>query len=126
MKLIIPIENIAKTCHEANKMLCISLGDNSQPSWEDAPEWQKSSAILGVKFHLSGDKSDSDSHDSWMKQKVEDGWIYGEIKDPEKKTHPCIVSHKDLPPGQRVKDTIFKNIVDAYKSLGDDATFVDS
>ena len=35
------IKQIAKTCHEVNKAFCESIGDASQPSWNDAPQWQK-------------------------------------------------------------------------------------
>ena len=42
------VATIAIICHEANKIYCESLGDNSQESWEDAPEWQRASAIDGV------------------------------------------------------------------------------
>jgi hypothetical protein len=44
-------EQIARVCHEVNRAYCESLGDMSQPSWEDAPQWQKDSAMLGVKLH---------------------------------------------------------------------------
>jgi len=42
-----------------------------------------------------------------MKQKRDDGWVYGEVKDPERKTHPCMVPYDDLPIEQRAKDTLF-------------------
>lgn len=45
-------EDIAQVAHELNKAYCESIGDTSQPSWAGAPEWQKSSAIGGVSFHL--------------------------------------------------------------------------
>jgi len=35
------IEDIAKVAHEVNRAYCISIGDNSQQSWECSPEWQK-------------------------------------------------------------------------------------
>lgn len=108
--------DIAKVAHELNKAYCESIGDNSQPSWEDAPEWQKSSAITGVKFHLENpEASPSASHDSWLKQKEEEGWKYGEVKDPEKKEHPCFVPYEELPVEQRSKDYIFRQIVHSLK-----------
>ena len=83
---------IAKTCHEVNRAYCHSIGDDSQPSWENAPEWQKKSAIAGVKYILTNpDAKPSDSHDSWLSTKKADGWKYGPVKDPEKKEHPCYV-----------------------------------
>jgi hypothetical protein len=30
--------DIAKVCHETNRAYCETLGDNSQPPWEEAPE----------------------------------------------------------------------------------------
>ena len=109
-------EQVAKVAHEMNKAFCESIGDNSQPNWDDAPQWQKDSALLGVQFHLGNpDASPSASHDSWLKQKEQDGWKYGEIKDPEKKEHPCFVSYHQLPVEQRSKDYIFKQVIHSLK-----------
>ena len=109
-------EDVAKICHEANKAYCVTIGDNTQPSWEDAPEWQKESAINGVRFHcLNENTTPADSHNSWLKQKQEEGWKYGEIKDADKKEHPCFTAYENLPKSQQIKDYIFKNIVEAYK-----------
>ena len=110
------VEMIAKACHAANKGYCEALGDFSQPSWEDAPQWQKDSAIAGVKFHLSGDHGPEASHNSWLAQKEAEGWVYGEVKDPVKKEHPCFVPYEQLPVEQKAKDYIFRSIVHAFKS----------
>ena len=111
------IEYLAGLCHEVNRAYCESIGDNSQPNWEDAPTWQKESAILGVKFHLEADRKPEDSHVSWMNQKLSEGWTYGAIKDPEAKTHPCIVPYNELPAEQRTKDYLLKGIVDYFKTI---------
>lgn len=103
---------IAMTCHEANRAYCAYLGDDSQKPWADAPDWQRESALKGVEFHLANpDAGDAASHDSWMAQKVADGWVYGETKDEEKKTHPCIVPFDQLPKEQQFKDALFRAIV---------------
>lgn len=102
----------AKAAHAGNKAYCESIGDDSQPEWKDAPDWQKESALAGVQFHIDNpDAEDSASHDSWMAQKVVDGWVHGEEKDPEAKTHPCIVPFEDLPEDQQHKDKLFKETV---------------
>jgi hypothetical protein len=109
-------EMVARICHEANRQYCISIGDNSQPTWEHAPDWQKESAIAGVRFHvLNENTTPADSHNSWLKQKEEKGWKYGLVKDPDKKEHPCFVPYNELPVTQQRKDYIFKGIVDAFK-----------
>lgn len=112
----VTIGHIARIAHNVNKAYCEAIGDNSQPTWEDAPEWQRTSACKGVGFHLSGDRAPEDSHISWMKEKVKDGWVYGEVKDPDKKTHPCLVPFRSLPTEQQVKDHLFKAVVDSHKT----------
>lgn len=110
------IVDIAKITHELNKAYCESIGDTSQPSWEEAPEWQKSSAINGVKFHINNpNATPENSHESWLKQKEEEGWKYGEIKNPETKEHPCFRPYSELPESQKAKDYIFRQTVHSLK-----------
>ena len=107
----------AEVCHAANAAYCRTLGDTSQLSWHRAPDWQRESAINGVKFILDNPRSTPEkSHENWLKEKVEDGWTYGEVKDPEAKTHPCIMPYKDLPEEQKLKDHIFSSIVKGFIS----------
>jgi hypothetical protein len=108
---------IAKVAHEVNKAYCESLGDFSQLSWDKAPDWQKKSALMGVDLHISGDFGPEASHISWMKQKVEDGLVYGPEKNPDLKQHPCIVPFNQLPKEQQAKDFIFRAVVQALKDL---------
>jgi hypothetical protein len=109
---------IARVTHELNRAFCHYLGDLSQLPWEEAPEWQRNSAIAGVLFHVDNpDAGDSASHDEWSRVKREDGWVYGEVKDPEAKTHPCLVAFEDLPPEQQMKDTLFRSTVHHLWSL---------
>ena len=105
---------IAKVCHEANRAYCESIGDYSQPSWDDAPDWQRDSAVNGVKYHQSSPVAlPSESHNSWLKEKYAAGWKFGPVKDADKKEHPCCVPYEDLPDEQKVKDALFIAIVHA-------------
>lgn len=113
---MITVGGIAQICHEANRAYCASIGDMSQPPWNEAPEWQKQSAYKGVQFHLDGDHPPSASHDSWFMEKVKDGWKYGPVKNPETKEHPCMVAFEDLPPEQQLKDKLFKAVVEVFKT----------
>ena len=47
-----PID-IARICHEANRIYCKLIGDNSQKTWEKAPKWQQRSSCMGVRAILS-------------------------------------------------------------------------
>jgi len=110
------IEQVAKVAHEINKAYCISIGDESQLSWEDAPEWQRESAIDGVLFHINNPDAGPDaSHNNWMNEKIQNGWKYGEVKDPENKFHPCIVPFEMLSKEQQSKDYLFRAVVHSLR-----------
>lgn len=107
---------IARVCHDANRAYCLAIGDASQPAWEFAPDWQKASAIAGVEYRLTNPTATAkDMHDSWTAQKLKDGWTYGQAKDADKKTHPCLIDYDRLPEEQRRKDSLFSGIVDALR-----------
>lgn len=109
------IARAARAAHEANRAYCDSIGDHSQVAWEDAPQWQRDSAISGVHGVIAGNTPEQ-SHESWLKHKTADGWVYGEAKDAVAKTHPCMVPYADLSEEQRAKDTLFVSTV--RRSLG--------
>lgn len=111
---------VAAVCHEANRMLCLALGDTSQPDWFTAPDWQRSSAIDGVRFHLAHPEAQaSASHENWFAEKARNGWIYGVVKDPKATppTHPCMVAFDELPIEQQRKDHLFRAIVHALAPI---------
>lgn len=108
-------EHIARIAHEVNRAYCRSIGDESQPNWENAPDWQKDSALNGVKIHLLSELTPEQSHISWLKQKESEGWKYGPVKDVEKKEHPCFLPYSELELEQRTKDYLFKAVVDSFK-----------
>jgi len=100
--------------HEANRAYCAALGDNSQPPWAEAPEWQRASALNGVRFHDANPNATPEaSHESWYAEKEAAGWRYGVAKDPHAKTHPCMLPYHELPVEQRAKDYIFRAVVRA-------------
>ena len=114
----IDVAGIAKVAHEINKVYCEAHGDKSQLSWEDAPQWQKDSAYNGVIYHINTDNpSPSASHKNWLAEKEKEGWVYGEIKDVEKKEHPCFLPYDELPVEQKVKDYLFGAICKQLKNF---------
>lgn len=107
---------IARLCHEVNRAYCASLGDTSQPAWADAPQWQKDSAINGVRMHLANpDATPENSHESWLAEKKAAGWTWGPVKDAEKKEHPCFIEYHRLPSEQKAKDYLFRGVVHAMR-----------
>lgn len=112
------IEAVARICHQTNKAHCEASGDHSQVDWEFAPDWQRESAMAGVRLHLehptAGPKA---SHEAWMKHKQAEGWVYGPVKDAELKQHPCMVPFDELPDHQQAKDRLFCAIVQALRPM---------
>lgn len=108
-----PHEIIARVCHEANCALQRAFGDpNPSPPWEDAPDWQRESAVRGIETALAG-ATPEQQHEAWCRDKLAAGWRYGETKDADAKTHPCLVPYAELPPEQRAKDYVYGAIVRA-------------
>jgi hypothetical protein len=105
-------EQVARVCHEANRAWCAANGDHSQHAWDEAPDWQRASAIEGIQTALDG-ATPEQQHEAWSAFKVRDGWVYGPVKDAEAKTHPCLVPYGELPPEQRAKDHLFVAVVNA-------------
>jgi len=103
----------AQAAHQANKAWCELNNDNTQVNWNEAPDWQRESAVQGVIGVMQGASPEA-SHKSWMAQKLADGWKYGPIKSAEKKEHPCIVPYDELPPEQKAKDYIFVSVVQSF------------
>lgn len=117
------IEAAARAAHGVNRSYCEAGGDTSQKSWEEAPNWQRQSALEGVRAVIDG-KTPDQLHESWVQAKVADGWRYGEVKDAEAKTHPCIVQYAELSEFQQRKDEIFRSTVCAVLGIeltGDNA-----
>jgi hypothetical protein len=102
------IDKLAMSCHEVNKAYCESIGDYTQYGWEEAPDNIKESARYGVMYRLMNPGAPpSAQHEVWREFKEKDGWVYGETKDAEKKTHPCMVPYDQLPQEQKSKDYLF-------------------
>ncbi len=104
-------EACSRAAHEVNRAYCLATGDTSQPPWETAPDWQRNSALLGVKGVLINSNGPEASHESWLAEKKATGWKYGAVKDPAKKEHPCFVAYDELPPEQKKKDDLFVTTV---------------
>lgn len=108
------IGEVARITHEANRALCVAQGDTSQVPWDEAPEWQRESAMAGVAHVVDNrDAGPAASHESWLAQKKADGWKYGPVKDVERKEHPCFRPYAELPEDQRLKDVLFIAVVKA-------------
>ena len=89
-------EDIARVCHEAIRAMQV-IADEAwiSPPWDDAAEWQRKAALAGVRAG-QGAPDPRAAQEAWCSSKRRDGWTYGPVKDPERKTHPCLVPYEEL------------------------------
>lgn len=104
------IELAAKTAHTINNEYRKALGEEVKPDWAACSEELRAGVRNGVEGILAGNTPEK-SHESWLTFKAQHGWSYGEIEDATKKVHPCFLPYEQLPPAQRLKDTIFHAVV---------------
>ncbi len=43
-------------------------------------------------------------HDVWAKNRLDEGWTYGPVRNDEAKTHPCLVDYDDLSDSEKQYD----------------------
>ena len=43
-------------------------------------------------------------HEVWAETRISQGWTYGEQRDDEKNTHPCLVPYEELPEEEKEYD----------------------
>ena len=43
-------------------------------------------------------------HEVWAETRIKQGWTYGEQRNDELKTHPCLVPYEELPEEEKVYD----------------------
>ena len=43
-------------------------------------------------------------HDVWAETRIQQGWAYGEQRNDELKTHPCLIPYEELPEEEKEYD----------------------
>jgi RyR domain len=110
-------EQIAWIIHEAHRAFQMTTPLYPEhvmpaPPWVTMTQWQQETVIGLVRIvrrervrrpqfpdHILA----AVAHEEWVKRMRGKGWTYGEDKDPQQKTHPCIVEWVDLPDYDQAK-----------------------
>ena len=50
------------------------------------------------------EKMSKNVHEVWSETRIQQGWTYGEQRNDELKTHPCLVPYEDLPEEEKEYD----------------------
>lgn len=78
-------------------------------AWDKRDDAFKKQMIEVVEMMSGSDRKTSpeELHDDWVKAYEELGWVYGPVRDVEKKTHPDMVGYWELGQLERDKDAVF-------------------
>jgi hypothetical protein len=56
-------------------------------------------------------RTPEDNHNAWIERMQSNGWVYGDVVDEEKKTHPALCDYNLVPELYKANDVIFLAIV---------------
>ena len=74
---------------------------------------------LGAELEQLTEKLAKNAHDQWALQRIKDGWVLGDKRDDDKKTHPWLISYEDLSEAEKVYDrTTAMETLKAIVALG--------
>ena len=59
---------------------------------------------LPQELEMLVEKMAKNVHDVWAETRIQQGWKYGEQRNDEFKTHPCLVPYEELPEEEKEYD----------------------
>lgn len=60
--------------------------------------------MLPVELEQLVEEMSKNVHEVWAETRIKQGWKYGEQRNDELKTHPCLVPYEDLPEEEKEYD----------------------
>lgn len=91
------LDFIASVGHSVQCGIDYAFGLPELHQWGLMGEAYKTQMKASVRAVLIHDKSPKSLHDGWVRRLAQEGWVRGEVKDAEKKTHPLLVAFDELP-----------------------------
>ena len=109
-EVLVPWEGLSEYIKEKNRQqadripfMLASTGYRIAPLMD----WEAESLLFNEMTHNEEDEVTSMAkleHELWCREKIADGWTFGQIKDPAKKSSPNILPWEDLPPSEQEKN----------------------
>lgn len=60
--------------------------------------------VLSEELEALTEKIAENVHEVWSQGRIAEGWTYGEKRDDEKKTTPCLIPYDELPENEKDYD----------------------
>ena len=107
---------LSKLCYETIRGYSKSINEEHLEEWNKTSDEVKNLVLQEVIHNLSNeDVSIEEVHNRWCKSMEEDGWVFGELVDYDKKEHPNLVDYNDLKTEQKSKYYIFRSLCNFHK-----------
>ena len=114
----------AKFVYEAAREAAIAANAPIIPErWETREEAFKAQFIPVIERQCGPDRKTSakELHEDWVKAYEKIGWVFGSVRDKEKKTHPDMVPYEKLGRLERDKDEVFTALCEIARLFVRDA-----
>ena len=112
-------ERRAVFVYEAARLQAIAVDAPVVPEiWPQRDDKFRNQFVQYVDSLCNTDKlpTPKEAHDSWWRAYEKMGWVYGPVRDVEKKTHPDMVPFEELEQREQDKDAVFLALVQIAKS----------
>lgn len=96
--------------YETARLQAASVNAPIIPEPWSTRDWAfRSQMVQHVAFMMSPDRFTDPgiAHDSWWDAYEKLGWMYGPVRDPDKKTHPDMIPFSELGWQERIKDAVY-------------------
>lgn len=104
------IERRAEFVYEAARLQAIAVDAPVIPEpWTDREDSFRQQFLEIIERQMGTMRSSSpeELHGGWVQAYIDMGWTYGEVRDPEAKTHPDMVPYDMLEQREQDKDAVF-------------------
>lgn len=112
------VNAVAAICHEANRQYCIQAGLDAGSPWTDLSADEQKPTLMSVEHLIKNpDVTPKLAHDTWVKDRLDAGWTFGETRDDDNKVHNLLVDYDQLAEGDRVKDELILGVVNSLRPM---------
>ena len=59
---------------------------------------------LPIELEVLVEEMSKNVHEVWAETRISQGWTYGEQRNDELKTHPCLITYEELPEEEKEYD----------------------
>ena len=112
------IEQAAQILHNWNRAYCTTIGNPPDQPWEQISDHDRENRQKAIRFLLQHPQaSPEDVHHEWARDRTEQGWTLGAVRNEDLKTHPNLVPYGELPAAQRTKGTFARTAVEFVREM---------